>query len=92
MRVYDERVARDRPVHRLSITLDGVVDEDASGVQLDLFADSEALAREHRRQVAVNAVKEKFGKNSLLRVTDLLPEATARERNMQIGGHKSGDA
>ncbi|MBR3317853.1 MAG: DNA repair protein [Atopobiaceae bacterium] len=92
MRVFDERVARDRPVHRLSVTLDGVVDEDASGVQLDLFADPEALAREHRRQIAVNAVKEKFGKNSLLRVTDLLPEATARERNMQIGGHKSGDA
>ena len=91
MRVFDEQVARDRPVHRLSVTLDGVIDDGAAGVQLDLFADHAALERERRRQLAVSAVKEKFGKNSMLRATDLLPEATARERNLQIGGHKSGE-
>jgi DNA polymerase V len=36
-------------------------------------------------------VKRKFGKNSLLKGVDLLPEATARERNLQIGGHRSGE-
>lgn len=92
MRVFDERVARDRSVHRLNVSLDGVIDEGASGVQLDLFANQEELERERRRQVAVNAVKERFGKNSLLRATDLLPEATARERNQQIGGHRSGES
>ncbi len=91
-RVFDERVSRERPVHRLSVTLDGVIEDNAAGVQLDLFADVEALERERRRQLAVSAVKEKFGKNSLLRATDLLPEATARERNLQIGGHRSGES
>lgn len=92
MRVFDERVARNRLVHRLSITLDGVMNEDVPGMQLDLFADADALERERRRQLAVSAVKDKFGKNSLLRATDLLPAATARERNLQIGGHRSGEA
>ncbi len=88
--VFDERVSRTRMVHRLSVTLDGVVDDDASGVQLDLFADPAMLDRERKRQLAVSAVKERFGKNSLLKGIDLLPEATARERNQQIGGHRSG--
>ena len=92
LHVFDDRVAVDRLVHRLNLTLDGVMDEDVSGLQLDLFADSDALEREHRRQLAVSAVKEKFGKNLLLRATDLLPAATTRERNQQIGGHRSGES
>ena len=88
--VFDANVSRERGVHRLNVTLDGVVDEHAPGVQLDLFSNSEELEREHRRQLAVSAVKEKFGKNSLLKGIDLLDVATARERNQQIGGHRSG--
>jgi DNA polymerase V len=74
----------------LPLELLGVVDEHAPGVQLDLFSNPEELEREHRRQLAVSAVKEKFGKNSLLKGIDLLDVATARERNQQIGGHRSG--
>ncbi len=88
--VYDQTVSPLRGIHRLNVTLDGVVDDDAAGVQLDLFSDTASLERERRRQLAVSAVKEKFGKNSLLKGIDLLPEATARERNRQIGGHRSG--
>jgi len=36
-------------------------------------------------------IKEKFGKNSILRAIDLLPEATGQDRNKKIGGHKSGE-
>ena len=42
-------------------------------------------------QKAVNAVKEKFGKNALFKGLDLQEGATALERNLQIGGHKSGE-
>lgn len=89
-RLFDAHVSRERDIHHLSVTLDGVVDDDARGVQLDLFADSVGLDQERRRQEAVGAIKQKFGKNALLRGMDLLPEATARERNKQIGGHASG--
>lgn len=91
LRTYDARVSRERMVHRLSVTLDGVIDDDATGVQLDLFSDVAALENERRQQMAVSAVKDKFGKNALLKGIDLLPEATARERNLQIGGHASGE-
>ena len=46
--------------------------------------------RAFRRQEAVAAVKARFGNNAVLKGIDLLPEATGRERNRQIGGHKSG--
>ena len=88
--LFDECVSRVRKVHRLNVTLDGVIDDEAKGVQMDLFSDPAALEREHRRQMAVSAVKERFGKNALLKGIDLLPQATARERNEQIGGHRSG--
>ncbi|MBE2985947.1 DNA repair protein [Campylobacter sp. RM12920] len=39
---------------------------------------------------AINAIKDKFGKNAILRAIDLMPEATGRDRNEKIGGHKSG--
>jgi DNA polymerase V len=87
--IYDECVSTTRGVHHLSVTLDGVMDAQAPGVQMDLFANVEELERERKRQLAVSAIKEKFGKNALLTGIDLLPEATARERNEQIGGHRA---
>lgn len=75
-------------VRYLMVTCNDVVEEDS--IQMSLFAQDEAQAqRERRRQHAILDVKEKFGKNSLLRGTDLLPMATQKERNSQIGGHKA---
>ena len=80
-----------RPIHRITLALADVAREDQEGLQMDLFSDPARLERENRRLKAVNAVREKFGKNAMLRAIDLLPEATARERNQQIGGHRSGE-
>ncbi len=68
--------------------------------QLDLFADEtkqqqltpeaeEKLEREHRMQEALLEIKKRFGKNAILRGTSYTEGATARDRNMQIGGHKA---
>lgn len=62
--------------------------------QLSLFSDSGALSREQeerecRRQQAVLEIKDRFGKNAILRGMNLEEGATARERNGQIGGHKA---
>lgn len=70
------------------------------GVQLDLFTDYEALRheqqaeqeqreKERRMQEALLAIREQFGKNSILRGLNLAEGATAIERNQQIGGHKA---
>ena len=48
------------------------------------------LDRNRRMQEAVIHIKNKFGKNAILRGMNLQENATTRERNQQIGGHKSG--
>ena len=68
--------------------------------QLDLFTDYEEIERqqqknqeqkqkERRMQEALLAIKQKFGKNAVLKGTSYDDGATAKDRNNQIGGHKS---
>ena len=68
--------------------------------QMDLFTDYAALRREQeaeeeerRRerslQQAMLDIKKKYGKNAILKGTNLLEGATAMERNQQIGGHRA---
>ena len=85
------RVAkRDRLIHRLNLSLGDVCPEGTAGIQASLFTNEVTHARERSRQEVVGAIKRRFGRNALLRGMDLLPGATARERNTQIGGHRSG--
>ena len=75
-------------VRRMTVTFNQVVDEQYQ--QYDLFTDPAELEREHRMQEAILDIKEKFGKNAILKGIDLQAGATTMERNRQIGGHKSG--
>ena len=45
--------------------------------------------RERKRQEALLAIKKKYGKNAILKASDLQEGATAIARNGQIGGHKA---
>lgn len=76
------------PVHRLTLTFNNIVDE--AWQQYDLFTDPLLLEKEHKMQAAMLEIKEKFGKNAILKGMNLEKKATARERNQQIGGHRSG--
>ena len=89
--LFAEVVDPSRRVHRVTLSLEDVQHDGQAGLQMDLFSDPAALEREHRRLEAVNAVRTKFGNNAMLRAMDLLPQATAQERNRQIGGHRSGE-
>lgn len=86
--LFCEIVDPDRPIRRISLGFGNLVDEDLA--TYDLFTDWEAEARERKMQEAVLAVKEKFGKNALLKGTSLQEKATARERNTMVGGHRGG--
>ena len=72
----------------------------SASVQLDMFTDyaaeerrrAEAEAtreRERKQQQVVLAIKEKYGKNAILKGMNLEDGATARDRNRQIGGHRA---
>ena len=103
--LFDRIVNKDLLVRRLNLTVNHVVNEaDANRrttpTQLDLFTDYEELARqqeaekaeldkERRIQEAQLAIKQRFGKNAILRGLNFEEGATAKERNEQIGGHKA---
>ena len=66
--------------------------------QLELFTDYEAVEQERKQaekeeqkekslQRAMIAIKEKFGKNAILKGTNLEKGAMTIERNQQVGGH-----
>ena len=68
--------------------------------QLDLFTDYAALererqaeeaelARERSMQKALLDIKDKYGKNAIVRGLNMEEGATAMERNRQVGGHRA---
>ena len=54
-----------------------------------LFEHQDSLEREKRMQEAVLKLRDKFGKNAVLKGMNLEEGATMKERNKQIGGHKA---
>ena len=103
MSLYDSIVNKDLLIRRLNISTNHVIREEGRGkkedeqsLQLDLFTDYDAIAKEEqakkkerRMQEAVLNIKKRFGKNAILKGTSFAEGATAKERNRQIGGHKA---
>jgi len=74
-------------VRRINISADTVINQ--KDEQPDLFTDVDAQKRERSLQNAMLSIQNRFGKNSILKVSDYTEGATARERNEQIGGHRA---
>ena len=101
MALFDRIVDQRLPVRRMSLVADRVTAEDLSArqaqpEQLDLFTDyaakkeqEAALKREKNLQQAVLDIKNKYGKNAILKGMNYEEGATAAQRNRQIGGHKA---
>lgn len=89
--LYDRIVLPDVGIRRINISC-ARLEEDRGVEQTCLFSGrrTEELDRDRRRQLAVIGIRDKYGKNALLKGMSYLDCATARERNHQIGGHKSG--
>ncbi len=83
--LYRETTHRDIPVRRLAVGFTNVVDESFAGY--DFFADTQAEAAERRVQDALIDIKNRYGKNAIIRCMSLQPKATAIKRNKLIGGH-----
>ncbi|MDY3296629.1 MAG: DNA repair protein, partial [Selenomonas sp.] len=85
--LYARIVQTSHPIRRILLCANHV--EPEARQELSLFAPPEAETQERARQQTTLALHQRFGKNALLRATDLLAAATRRERNEQIGGHKA---
>lgn len=76
-------------IRRVNITCNNVVPEEYH--QYSFFADAGTMEKNHKMQETVIEIKNKFGKNAILRGMNLEKAGTMIERNQQIGGHKAGE-
>lgn len=84
--LFDQHTMENEPIRRLTVALGAL--QPAKYDQPSLFG-SEDDGKEADLTRASVAVRERFGKNALLRGTSLKQGATMRERNNQIGGHRA---
>ena len=104
MELFDRIINPNLTVGRINVVACKVIPEtdipEPEAQQLDLFTDYEALIKEEwdkaeslkkekSMQRAMIKIKNKFGKNAILRGMNFKEGATTRERNSQIGGHKA---
>ncbi|MDY2593934.1 MAG: DNA methylase [Oliverpabstia sp.] len=103
--LYDRIVDKNLLIRRLNLSANHLVDEkeaqeETTYEQYNLFTDYDrlekqkkeenaALEKERKLQQAMLDIKSRFGKNAVLKGTNFLEGATARERNEEIGGHKA---
>lgn len=73
------------PIRKVSISLGGLSPK--IGIQLNLFNSLEEKKEEQRINNTIDEIKNKFGKNSIVKASSLLPDSTIIERNQKIGGH-----
>ena len=85
-RICDRRLM----VRRIFLTACNVVPEQEAVYQLDLFTDHEKSMKEMRLQKAVIYLRDRYGKNAVLKGVNLMEGARTIERNLEIGGHRAG--
>ncbi len=103
--LYDKIVNPKLLVRRITISANHVEDErtvqkEQKFEQMNLFTDYGAVSkeqeiekknreRERKLQETMLDIKKRFGKNAILKGTNLEDGATAKDRNNQIGGHRA---
>ena len=87
--LFDSIVDKKRPIRKIEYCFAELMPEDFE--QYDFFTDIDAIKKEKKLISSILDIQKKYGKNSLLKGLDLEEKATQRERNLSIGGHKSGE-
>ena len=85
--LYKKIVNTNYPIRKLGISFGNLKDEYYA--QYDLFTDADEIEKERKAQEALVYIKQKYGKNTVLKGTNFLDKATARKRNTLIGGHNA---
>jgi len=75
------------PIRKVTVSCGSL--QKKENIQLNFFEDKIQLNDEININSTIDHIKSKFGKNSLLKATNLLEDSTAIERNKKTGGHYS---
>ncbi|MBE7016023.1 MAG: DNA methylase [Ruminococcaceae bacterium] len=98
MDLYNRIIDKALTVRRITIVANNVIPKsevkERRFVQLDLFSQEkeereQAMAKENRIQQAIINMRNKYGKNAVIKGMNLEEGATTIDRNKQIGGHKA---
>ena len=105
-KLYNRIVDKNLTIRRMYVVANHVIDEkkapDADSEQISMFDDvkeleekrlAEKAEREKERKIQETSIKikKKYGKNAIFKGMNLEEGATAKERNRQVGGHRSGE-
>ena len=85
LNLFDQTTDGTALIRRLGVSFSSLCDSDCEGY--DLFSNFDMIDKEKKSEKAVLNIKDKFGKNSIVRAMDLDEGATQVERNKLIGGH-----
>ncbi len=83
--IYDEYI-RDYPIRRVGISFGKLSTNGFK--QINMFDDAKKEKKRHDLFKTMDKLKDKYGKNILLRASALTENSTAIERHNQIGGHR----
>ena len=101
MKLYERIINKNLLVRRINITANNVInvmeaENDKTFEQINLFTDyhkkeqdQQKEKRERNLQKAVIDIKNKYGKNAIIKGMNLQDAGTTIERNNQVGGHKA---
>lgn len=84
--MYHKGTDKELPIRRLGISLGNLTDE--KYLPYNLFTDEVEKLKEKALLRAIVDIKDKFGKNAIVKGSSFEEHSTARERNGLIGGHK----
>ena len=89
LEIYDKTTNRNVAIRRIGVNFANVIETE--NVQLSLFTDQEKIDKERKLELAMCSIKNKMGKNTIIRGMNLEEGATAIVRNQLIGGHNGGE-
>ena len=88
--MYRRVVDQNQLIRRIGLSCNQV-QEDTGVFQLNMFEDTEKQIRNRALQETMLQIRARYGKNAILKGMNFDPAATGRTRNLQIGGHRSGN-
>lgn len=85
--LFQSTTFRDQLIRKISIGFGNIQDERYEAY--DLFTDYEEIQKERQLQQAIVDIKNKYGKDAVLKVMNTFEKATAKQRHKLIGGHNA---
>ena len=83
--LFEKTTNKNHLIRRINISVNNVIGEEFTSISL--FTNIEEDAKERKIQETILEIKQKYGKNAILKGMNLEEKATTRARNKLIGGH-----